>query len=287
MVSGTNPVNDEEAFQLEQMLKQIARDVEYSFIRGTYNKPADNTDKRKTRGILAATVTNVLDQSIGQTTFTATAANDVLTTPAAHGYSVGDAVVVTVTARASGLWDEGVYYVKTAPSATTLTLALTPTGPVLDVLQDVAAGTIAKLADITEATVLDLMQSVWSSGGIQEQQTAALMCNGTLKRKLTKIFITDKKYYEQSRNIAGVSVTSIETDFGMLNLMLNRHMPASKAQVVSLEQCAPRVLNIPEKGFLFVEPLAKTGASNKSQIYGEIGLEYGNERAHGKIMGVK
>ena len=29
-----------------------------------------------------------------------------------------------------------------------------------------------------------------------------------------------------------------------------------------------------------MEPLAKTGASDKVQIYGEIGLKYGNERTH-------
>jgi hypothetical protein len=30
--------------------------------------------------------------------------------------------------------------------------------------------------------------------------------------------------------------------------------------------------------------LAKTGASEKVQVYGEIGLRYGNERKHGKIV---
>ena len=32
---------------------------------------------------------------------------------------------------------------------------------------------------------------------------------------------------------------------------------------------------------MLAEPLAKTGASDDVQIYGEIGLEYGNEKAHG------
>jgi hypothetical protein len=38
--------------------------------------------------------------------------------------------------------------------------------------------------------------------------------------------------------------------------------------------------------FLFSEPLAKTGSTDKSQIYGEFGLEYGPEIAHGKIAGL-
>jgi hypothetical protein len=35
------------------MLKQMARDVNYSFINGVYNKPTDNTTKRQTAGLLS------------------------------------------------------------------------------------------------------------------------------------------------------------------------------------------------------------------------------------------
>jgi hypothetical protein len=45
-------------------------------------------------------------------------------------------------------------------------------------------------------------------------------------------------------------------------------------------------MNIPDKGFLFVEPLSKGGASEKFQIYGEVGLKYGNPNAHGKIVNI-
>ena len=61
-------------------------------------------------------------------------------------------------------------------------------------------------------------------------------------------------------------------------------MPAGTLVACSLEECAPRILEIPSKGFLFLEDLAKTGASEKKQIYGEIGLEYGNERKHAKLV---
>jgi hypothetical protein len=59
-IPGSTPVQDELSWQMTQMLKQIARDVEYSFIRGTYHRPSDNTTARKTRGILAAITTNVI-----------------------------------------------------------------------------------------------------------------------------------------------------------------------------------------------------------------------------------
>jgi hypothetical protein len=116
-----------------------------------------------------------------------------------------------------------------------------------------------------------------------ESETATLMCNAYQKRALTQIFITDKNYQEASRNVAGVSVSTIETDFGRVNILLNRHMPVDDIVVLSLEECAPRFLPIPGKGFLFQEDLAKVGASDRAQIYGEIGLEYGLESHHGKI----
>lgn len=134
--------------------------------------------------------------------------------------------------------------------------------------------------------LLDLMQQVWESGGLMEQDTATIMVSGTQKRHLTSAFITQGNYREASRTVGGVAVDTITTDFGTLNVMLNRHVPNDTAIVVSLEQCAPRFLAIPGKGHFFVEPLAKSGAADRFQIYGEVGLQYGNEMAHGKLTGL-
>jgi hypothetical protein len=137
---------------------------------------------------------------------------------------------------------------------------------------------------VTEDAVLDTMQDAWQSGGLQEGETRTTIVNATMKRILTKIFVTDKNYAEATRNVGGVNLQTIETDFGLLNMMLNRYMPVDAIVFASLEDLAPVLLEIPEKGFLFVEPLGKTGSSNASQIYGEVGLEYGNERKHAKIV---
>jgi hypothetical protein len=114
--------------------------------------------------------------------------------------------------------------------------------------------TNAQPAPLTEKMILDLLQKVWENGGIQISKTAVLMCNGWQKRVLTNEFITKKNYREESRNVAGVTVTTIETDFGRLGIMLNRYMPADTVQVASLDQCAPVLLETPGRGFLFSEP---------------------------------
>ena len=209
---GNQPVGDELTWQVMQELKQVARDVEKSFITGTYQLPTDNETARKTRGILQAISTNT----------------------------------GSYTPKAGDTWTDN------------------------------------EIAAFKEA-VLNLMQTVWTNGGIQETETRTVITNAALKRALTYAFITKSGYEEQSRNVGGVNLQTFETDFGRCNIMLDRWMPADDLAVVSLEQCEPAFLEVPGKGHFFAEPLSKSGASEKVQVYGEIGLVYGNEKAHGKL----
>ncbi|WP_163185974.1 DUF5309 family protein [Cellulosimicrobium sp. SL-1] len=168
----------------------------------------------------------------------------------------------------------------TAPRKTRGLIEATTTNVVT---AEYAAGSTPGSA-LTEELVLDLMQECWENGGIQEGETRTVGVNAGLKRVLTKIFIKDRGYEEQSRNVGGVNLQTFETDFGRVNIMLNRYIPTNVLQVVSLEELKPAFLEIPGKGHFFAEPLAKTGSADKVQIYGEIGLNYGNERKHGKIV---
>lgn len=77
--------------------------------------------------------------------------------------------------------------------------------------------TNAQPKPLTEAMVLDLLQKVWESGGIQVSETATIMCGATQRRALTNEFITTKNYRDETRNVGGVSVDTIITDFGRLN----------------------------------------------------------------------
>lgn len=205
VTQGPSNVQDEWGWQIAQQLKQIARDIELTFITGTFADPGTNATPRQTRGLLAAITTNV----------TAVAAS----------------------------------------------------------------------AQLTETHVLDTIQAAWTSGGMQETETRTLIVNPATKRRLTQIFVTGKGYIEETRNVGGVNLQTIETDFGRTNIMLNRFMPTGSMAMVSLEELTPVHLLIPGKGFMFVEPLAKVGAAERAQIYGEVGLDYGNEMKHAKITG--
>lgn len=287
-VAGTNPVASEWNFQVGAQLAQIARDVERGFLNGTFANPANNATPRKTRGLLPAITTNVVDKGtlVGNGASTMDAAGTI--TEAAHGLSVNDVVVArSLTSDAIGPLEEDWLYHVTAQTANTFTLSRTQGGATITFAGAGGTADFYEAAAMTKGDVVDLMQSVYDNGGMMESETATLITGSTGKRSLTKLFIDDANYREETRNMGGVAVTTIQTDFGILNVMLNRHMPSGALCVASLEQVLPVFLLVPEKGFLFVEPLSTTGSSRKAQIYGEIGLEYGNENAHGKLLGVK
>ena len=290
-LAGSNPVADEHAWQVQQALTQIARDVEKGFIGGTFANPSTNATARRTQGIMAATATNVSDKGTLVGNGGVTIATNGTMTEATHGLIVGDAVVARALGTgAIGVLDEDqLYYVLTAPDANTFTIGTRPLSAGGTTITFAGTGTadFYKAADLTAPFVVDLLQTVWDNGGIANSETATLMCNSTLKRALTKLFVSDKNYQELTRDVGGVHVNTLETDFGRLNIMLNRYMPSGALQVVSLDECAPVFLPIPGRGFLFEEPLAKQGAADRSQLYGEIGLKYGNEKAHGKLLGIK
>lgn len=284
-----NPITSELDWQTQQMIKQIGRDVEYSFLRGHYVKPSDNTKARQSRGLLEAIQTNVqvISTATVTTGFTLQAAGDTVT-KTSHGLTNGTVVTMSAVTGATTVVSNNSYYVVGA-AANTFQLAQLPGGTPVDIDVDGTASVIANASatDLTQDAVSALMQQAFDNGGIQEGETATLMLNSFQKRQVTKAYLGSGTYVLQTRNVGGVNLQVLETDFGTLNLMLNRHMPTSQIAVVSLEQCRPCFLEIPSSGHFFLEPLAKTGSATKYQLYGEIGLEYGNEKEHAKLVGLR
>lgn len=48
-------------WQIDRRLEKIQNDMNWNFLRGVYQKPADNTTGRQTRGVLGAITTNAVD----------------------------------------------------------------------------------------------------------------------------------------------------------------------------------------------------------------------------------
>jgi uncharacterized protein DUF5309 len=282
-----NPVRNELDWQVEQELKAMVRDINYSFLNGAYQKPSDNNTGRKTRGLLAAITTNaqIADETLVGNGDSVWEADDEVITEAAHGLVVGDRVRISIDSGATGA-TAGYYWVVSVPSSSTFTVSPTKGGAVQAISADGVVD-VYKTTALSIARLNTLMQSVWDNGGMTESMTTALVVNSGLKLALSQLYANAYgKFQETSRNVGGVDLTTIVTDFGTLNVMLDRFMPQGTLAVVSLEQCRPVYLEVPGKGHFFAEELAKTGATDRTQLYGEVGLEYGAERAHGKLAGL-
>lgn len=280
-----NPVMDEHTHQVMNALKTIARDVNYSFWHGSKVKPADNSTARKTAGLLSVISSNRV--ATGEVTGLASGASNIIT-EVGTALTNGDKIVFTVAP--AELRTDRVYFVVNK-ATDSFKVASTLNGTALTV-----ANSQTGIAYVPASTTLDiedglgaLMQSVYDNGGINEQDTATLFVPSRQKRALTAAYAdayTKSDTYAGTRNVAGLDVQTIETDFGTLNVVIDRFLPPDALVACSLEQVAPVFLEIPGKGVMFEEELAKTGASEKSQIYGEIGLKYGSERAHGVLRGL-
>lgn len=136
---------------------------------------------------------------------------------------------------------------------------------------------------ITKAIVDAALLAMFNAGAPLDS-TTVFMLGGAQKVNFSNLYSTATlNAPTQTRNIGGVAIETIITDFGQFGLMLNRWFPTGGTGILNLGVCKPRFLEVPDKGVLFAEPLGKTGASTKFQLYGEIGLEYGPEQWHGWI----
>lgn len=89
-----------------------------------------------------------------------------------------------------------------------------------------------------------------------------------------------------AREINGIALSSVVTPIGVVYLYLGEFLPAGTALLLNLDVIAPVYQPVPGKGNFFLEPLAKTGAGEKYQLFGQIGLDHGPEWFHGKFTGI-
>ena len=222
----------------------------------------------------------------GKTAFVGFASPDIET---ATALADGDKIVFTSTGDATNIVAGRAYYV-VSKATNTFKVATSQGGSALTLGTSTSNIDYIKpwTTTLTTDVIDDMVQMAYDNGGMSEQDTATLLCGSTQKRAITAAYAAAGQKAEfVSGNVGGVNVEVVITDFGRLNIMLDQHMPRDAIMAVSMEQCAPILLNTPGKGVFFEEALAKTGSSDDVQIYGEIGLKYGSEKAYAITRGLK
>lgn len=287
-VPGNNPVTNELDWQVVQALKSVSLDVNYSFINGTYNNPATNATARRTRGILQAITTNRVSKATSTVTGLSSATDTI--TETANALANDDKIIFTSIGDMTNVVAGRTYYV-VSKATNTFKVAATLGGTAITLGTSTTNVDYVKprTTALLTTDIDDLAQLAYDNGGLSESATATIVVNSPQKRAITRAYAeagVKITYVDPSRTMGGVTVDTVITDFGKFNIMLDRHMPRDAIAILSMEQLRPVLLNIPGKGVFFEEPLAKVGASDEVQIYGEIGLEYGVEKAHALARGL-
>ena len=200
-VGDENAVMNELAFQQARKLEKIARDVEFSFIRGAYALAANQGQANTTRGMEASAV-------------------------------LGGSVV--------------------------------------------AGGG----AQLTRAMMQNLFLQMFNAGATFSN--AVIYTGGALKQRISDIY----SFAPASRNVGGVNIEQIETDFGNIGIVVSRFANPANVLVAEVSVCEPVFQPVPGKGNLFYEELARTGAGVQGQMFGQIGLNHGPHWMHGIIQNV-
>ena len=198
-----NPINELD-FQVAVKMQKVARDIEYTFINGEYNKALSDSTANKTRGLVSAITTNV--KAMGN--------------------------------KALGLWD-----------------------------------------------IAEMLRKVYESNA--PTQNLVLWCDAITMFQINADAVNNGlTVVPASREINGINLSSVVTPLGVVYLYLGECLPAGTALLLNLDVIAPVHQSVPGKGNFFLEPLAKTGAGEKYQLFGQMGLDHGPEWYHGKFTGI-
>jgi hypothetical protein len=138
-------------------------------------------------------------------------------------------------------------------------------------LIEFADNTNAKSNTDVEALIKDGMRQLWNNkltGG-----TYYAFINADIKEKIDGIY-KDKYSYQHKTTNFGLLVETINTNYGIVNVVLSRDIPADK--IVLFNDSYVNMAALREAHF---EALAKTGDNTKGHVVGEYTLKVGSPKA--------
>lgn len=147
-------------------------------------------------------------------------------------------------------------------------------------------------AELSEVLLQQIFADVAkNSNGQAFQQFPILFVPAVQKQNISKIYGNQPEAWE----IGGLNIRTILTDFGEVGVVYEPMVQAHNAStdlivLVSMGVCRPVfnpvVTDAGLAGLFLYEDLAKTGAAYKGQFLAHMGIDYANEKMHGKITGM-
>lgn len=140
-------------------------------------------------------------------------------------------------------------------------------------------------APLTEAALAEVLNTAYGAGA--SFTNTVIFCGAAVKQALADIFAPQWGFAAPvTRDIGGVNAMQIETDFGVMSVVLSRFVPAGTLVGADLSCVRPVEQDVPGKGCFFREALSKNGAAEEYQIFGQIGLDHGPGWKHFTISNI-
>lgn len=145
-----------------------------------------------------------------------------------------------------------------------------------------AENVIDATGGLTEILMLDAMQKMWDHGSQGEYYA---FVNASVKRKLNDLLKNAANIRVNITNglsqTMGITVQKVESDFGTLNLVLDRHMDTKTMLILDLDQ-----VQIAELRGTFFEMLPKAGDYHKGHILNESTIKLLNSYSGAKLINI-
>ena len=133
--------------------------------------------------------------------------------------------------------------------------------------------------------IADLMKTIYAANAPTEG--LVLWCDATTLYQINADAVANGlTIVPADRTVNGIQLSSVITPLGKVYLRLGECLPAGTALLLDFDVLSPVYQPVPGKGNFFLEPLAKVGAGQKYQLFGQIGLDHGPEWYHGKFTNI-
>ena len=240
---------------VEQKLRKIARDLQKTVLFGTYLNPETQGTGAETSGFGGTYDPALVRKAQGFIDYLLIGAGQTNGTPLVPGE---DITAAQMDAAAAQDTEDPFFGAKISTAAT--------------------GGT-----DLWRDGLNALLVALFEADTEAPMMTPVLWMNGSTKVQLSKEYTNNFGLADRSRTVGGVNIETIITDFGTFGVALDRYLPKNVILLSDMSYINPVTLPSVGKGVFFTEPLAKTGAYDRLQIYGEIGFEYGPRSYHGIV----
>ena len=138
-------------------------------------------------------------------------------------------------------------------------------------------------SELTDEIINDLMQEIYEKGGFQNGANYKIMVGAKQKRVISN-FEKSNIRIDRLDNGRGQTVDHFISDFGAAEIILNNNLAPDELFIIDVNRIAIR----PLEGREFThEFLGKRGDYYEGMIVGEYTLEFLQEKAHGRIKGLK